>query len=320
MAVARSASREHPSRILGVVFGDQRGAPRVDAQVGIGSGLSGERAQIRLSGEVTKHPASVVLPLLLPDSPVVGLVARQRARRPGERPARPARHPPDHRRRVGAHQQGEGDAHPVPQLRAGQHRPRLDPDHRLAGPARRGPRPAPRHRCCPRRSPPSGSAPARTCSCAWLGDRLKCDVTRKNSEGPGITGVVLSTKQGDVTHHPLRRPARDAVVAQPAGPAGRAEAPRPRRAALRGAAPPRPRRRVRRDREADGQDRSGLRRNPRRSPPRRPQPRPPRRADMIEAGDRDLPLPRGPGGRGGRTAGRPARGRPGRRPHPRRRR
>ncbi|HEX2550872.1 MAG TPA: glucose-6-phosphate dehydrogenase assembly protein OpcA, partial [Nocardioidaceae bacterium] len=33
---------------------------------------------------------------------------------------------------------------------------------------------------------------------AWLGDRLKCDVTRKNSKGPGITGVVLNTKQGEV--------------------------------------------------------------------------------------------------------------------------
>src|SRR6185437_3045943 len=42
-----------------------------DARVGIGSGASGERALIRLTGEVIKHPQSVVLPLLLPDSPVV---------------------------------------------------------------------------------------------------------------------------------------------------------------------------------------------------------------------------------------------------------
>jgi glucose-6-phosphate dehydrogenase assembly protein OpcA len=70
MTVARSASREHPARILGVVVGAKRGPARVDAQVGIGSGSSGERALIRLSGEVTQHAASVVLPLLLPDSPV----------------------------------------------------------------------------------------------------------------------------------------------------------------------------------------------------------------------------------------------------------
>jgi glucose-6-phosphate dehydrogenase assembly protein OpcA len=34
---------------------------------------------------------------------------------------------------------------------------------------------------------------------AWLGDRLHCEVTRRSSQGPGITRVVLSTKQGDVT-------------------------------------------------------------------------------------------------------------------------
>ena len=34
---------------------------------------------------------------------------------------------------------------------------------------------------------------------AWLGDRLRCDVTRKNSKGPGITAVVLRTKQGDIS-------------------------------------------------------------------------------------------------------------------------
>lgn len=71
MAIAQAASKEHPARILGVVLGDKRGSAQVDARVGIGSGSSGERAVIRLTGEVTRHPQSVVLPLLLPDSPVV---------------------------------------------------------------------------------------------------------------------------------------------------------------------------------------------------------------------------------------------------------
>jgi glucose-6-phosphate dehydrogenase assembly protein OpcA len=34
---------------------------------------------------------------------------------------------------------------------------------------------------------------------AWLADRLRCEVTRKVSQGPGITAVVLSTKHGDVS-------------------------------------------------------------------------------------------------------------------------
>src|SRR5665811_2083754 len=71
MKAARMASREHPARVLGVILGDGRGAAKVDAQVGVGSGWTGETALIRLSGEVTRHQESVVLPLLLPDSPVV---------------------------------------------------------------------------------------------------------------------------------------------------------------------------------------------------------------------------------------------------------
>src|SRR6187551_2885146 len=70
MDMAREASHEHPARVLGVILGDGRGASQVDAQVGTGSGWSGETALIRLTGEVVKHPDSVVLPLLLPDSPV----------------------------------------------------------------------------------------------------------------------------------------------------------------------------------------------------------------------------------------------------------
>ena len=70
MEAARAASQEHPARVLGVILGDGRGAGTIHAQVDTGSGWSGEHALIRLKGEVTKHPDSVVLPLLLPDSPV----------------------------------------------------------------------------------------------------------------------------------------------------------------------------------------------------------------------------------------------------------
>ena len=70
MQAAQAASHEHPARVLGVILGDARGTAQVNAQVGIGSGWTGETALIRLKGEVVKHPESVVLPLLLPDSPV----------------------------------------------------------------------------------------------------------------------------------------------------------------------------------------------------------------------------------------------------------
>src|SRR3954452_15347771 len=70
MEVARKASREHPARVLGVILRESRGQAVINAQVGIGESWSGETAVIRLRGEVVKHSESVVLPLLLPDSPV----------------------------------------------------------------------------------------------------------------------------------------------------------------------------------------------------------------------------------------------------------
>ena len=144
LSAARSASREHPARILVVVFGDKRGAGQVDAQVGIGSGASGERAVLRLSGEVTRHAESVVLPLLLPDSPVVVWWPGRAPEGPRVRPVGQARHPTDHGRRVRADREGAGHAGPVPQLRTGQHGPGLDPDHRMARTPCCGARPEPR--------------------------------------------------------------------------------------------------------------------------------------------------------------------------------
>src|SRR5215210_1539032 len=71
LLAAREAAREHPSRLLGVVIGSARGASSIHAEIRTGSGAVGEMALIHLTGEVTRHPESVVLPLLLPDSPVV---------------------------------------------------------------------------------------------------------------------------------------------------------------------------------------------------------------------------------------------------------
>jgi len=71
LKIARSVSREHPSRILGVVRRSTRGAANLDAELRIGEGGSGESVSLRMSGELANHAESVVLPLLLPDSPVV---------------------------------------------------------------------------------------------------------------------------------------------------------------------------------------------------------------------------------------------------------
>ena len=71
LRTATTLSREHPSRVIGVIIGDGRGAAELNAKVRVGESASGESILLRISGELTKHAESVVLPLLLPDSPVV---------------------------------------------------------------------------------------------------------------------------------------------------------------------------------------------------------------------------------------------------------
>ncbi|MEV6794745.1 glucose-6-phosphate dehydrogenase assembly protein OpcA [Streptomyces sp. NPDC051320] len=74
---ANEASREHPSRTLVVIkrasrSPRDRAAARLDAEVRVGADAgTGETVVLRLYGEALHHAQSVVLPLLLPDAPVV---------------------------------------------------------------------------------------------------------------------------------------------------------------------------------------------------------------------------------------------------------
>ncbi len=70
---ATFASREHPCRVIVVLPGD-RGADesRLDAELRVGRDAgAGEVVVLRLHGELADHADSVVLPFLLPDTPVV---------------------------------------------------------------------------------------------------------------------------------------------------------------------------------------------------------------------------------------------------------
>ena len=85
---ANFASREHPCRVIVVVPGD-RGAASRDWTRNCGSAAmpgAGEVVALRLHGELADHASSVVLPFLLPDTPVV-------AWWPAGRPDVPARDP-----------------------------------------------------------------------------------------------------------------------------------------------------------------------------------------------------------------------------------
>lgn len=70
--VATEASRQHPSRIVVVATGTRRGAGRLDAQIRIGGDAgASEVVVLRLFGPLAAHGQSVVVPLVLADSPVV---------------------------------------------------------------------------------------------------------------------------------------------------------------------------------------------------------------------------------------------------------
>lgn len=77
LKAANEASREHPSRTLVVIkrvsrSPRDRAKARLDAEVRVGTEAgTGETVLLRLYGEVIDHAQSVVLPLLLPDAPVV---------------------------------------------------------------------------------------------------------------------------------------------------------------------------------------------------------------------------------------------------------
>jgi glucose-6-phosphate dehydrogenase assembly protein OpcA len=207
MRVARQASHEHPARVLGVILGDARGASQVNAQVGTGDGWTGETALIRLKGEVVKHPESVVLPLLLPDSPVSMWW-------PSDPPADPSTDPLGRlaQRRItdaAAAVRGKGKAI---HAQCASYSPgntdlawtRITPWRALLAAALdQHPLKVTRGSVTAERISPSAELLV-----AWLADRLKVQIERKNSQGPGITEVVLETREG-----PIRISRRDGRLA-----------------------------------------------------------------------------------------------------------
>jgi glucose-6-phosphate dehydrogenase assembly protein OpcA len=84
---ANDASREHPCRVIAVARGSRTEATRLDAQIRVGGDAgASEVVVLRLYGPLADHGSSVVVPFLLPDTPVV-------AWWPGAAPAIPADDP-----------------------------------------------------------------------------------------------------------------------------------------------------------------------------------------------------------------------------------
>lgn len=66
------AARQHPMRIVTVIPRPGKGSHALDAEIAVGGDDGpGEVAVLRLRGELSEHADSVVIPLLLSDTPVV---------------------------------------------------------------------------------------------------------------------------------------------------------------------------------------------------------------------------------------------------------
>ncbi|MEJ2870233.1 glucose-6-phosphate dehydrogenase assembly protein OpcA [Actinomycetospora sp. OC33-EN08] len=84
---ANDASREHPCRVLVLARGVRRAATRLDAQIRIGGDAgASEVIVLRMYGPLADHGGSIIVPLLLPDAPIVTWW-------PGEPPPSPAEDP-----------------------------------------------------------------------------------------------------------------------------------------------------------------------------------------------------------------------------------
>ncbi|WP_370614169.1 glucose-6-phosphate dehydrogenase assembly protein OpcA [Mumia sp. Pv 4-285] len=197
MRASRVISREHPARVLGVILREKRGPASLDAQVRIGNDSAGESVILRMSGELTQHAEGVVLPLLLPDSPVV-------AWWPGSAPKAPAQDPLGSlaTRRITDAAASSRTRHAAMIRVARAYQPgdtdlawtRLTPWRALLAAALDQ----------VELKVTSGSVvaergnPSADLLAAWLEARLKVPVEQHSSRGPGITEVRLHSTIGDV--------------------------------------------------------------------------------------------------------------------------
>ncbi len=197
---ANEASFEHPCRVIVIARAGRRGAPRLDGQIRVGGDAgASEVIVLRLFGELVDHGASVMLPLLLPDAPVVvwwpvgepevpaadpiGALAQRRIT-----DAASSKRP--HTALLGrekAYQPGDTDlAWTRLTLWRGLLASTLDQPPFETITSAVWPAPA--------------DSPSTDLLAGWLAMRLKCPVTRRRSKaGAGMQSVTLTRKSGDIT-------------------------------------------------------------------------------------------------------------------------
>ncbi|MCH9816028.1 MAG: glucose-6-phosphate dehydrogenase assembly protein OpcA [Actinomycetia bacterium] len=196
-AVAAFSAQEHPMRILVLIPRRGRVKPRLDAEISVGGDEGpGEIAVLRLHGELSQHPGSVAIPLLLSDTPVVSYW-------PTDAPDVP------HENTIGAHAQRRiTDATAsARQMQALNKRVKgyFPGDTDLAWTMTTAWRTLLAATLDQPHPPIIGaevSLPKTHASghllASWLGSRLKVPASVVNSKGPGITSVRLITPEGDI--------------------------------------------------------------------------------------------------------------------------
>lgn len=195
LKAAMESGREHPARILLIVTASGRTAS-LDAELRIGEGTPGEVVVLRMRGPLAAHPASVVRPLLLPDSPVVIWW-------PGKAPAQGA---DDELASLSVRRVTDAAAakRPLAELkaRALDYQPgdtdlswtRLTRWRALLA-AALDQYPA---RISGAIVEAERNSPSADLLAAWLQSCLKVKVARKITDGPGMTAVRMSTAAGDI--------------------------------------------------------------------------------------------------------------------------
>ena len=202
IAAANAASFEHPCRVIVVARGARRASPRMDAQIRVGGDAgASEVVVLRLYGTLVDHGASVVVPLLLADAPVV-------AWWPGDAPEVPADDP------IGALAQrritdAAAAKRPGAQLtkRIASYRPgdtdlswtRITRWRGLLAATMDQP---PYDKVTSASVAGAADSPSADLLAAWLAVALKCPVKRIKSpakSGPGLHSVILSRRAGDIS-------------------------------------------------------------------------------------------------------------------------
>ncbi|WP_406515982.1 glucose-6-phosphate dehydrogenase assembly protein OpcA [Streptomyces sp. NBC_00873] len=202
LKAASDSSREHPSRIIAVIKRVSRSPrsrrdARLDAEVRVGSDSgSGETIVLRLHGELANHAQSVVLPLLLPDAPVVLWW-------PEDAPSDPAKDPLGAlaQRRITDAYSAEAPSAELA-VRAQSYTPgdtdlswtRITPWRSMLAAA------LDQKPVEVLSATVEGESENPSCEllAMWLADRLKVPVQRTLSAGPGLTAVRMETKDGAI--------------------------------------------------------------------------------------------------------------------------